>query len=60
VDAVHWSTVEVFLNDLLSRKELVRWLGENKPEALKLLRSIVASSEGKADSKQRTPKQKAA
>lgn len=43
-DAVHWSNIEVFLNELLSRQRLVRWLMENKARELEQLRSIVGIS----------------
>lgn len=55
-DAVHWSAIEVFLNDLLSRRHLVRWLTDNKPQELERLRSIVGISKHSLASRQRVPK----
>lgn len=58
-DARHWSTIEVFLNDLLSRKRLVHWLTDHKPLELEQLRSIVGTSDGTLVNEQRVPKRKA-
>lgn len=58
-DAGHWLTIEVFLKDLLNRQPLVRWLTDNKPQALEQLRSIVGISRRRVASRHRIPKKAA-
>jgi hypothetical protein len=60
-DGGHWSTIELFLNELLTRKRLVRWLSDHKPQELGQLRSLVGMSEASpVDRRQRDPKHKPA